>query len=160
MSSLIPDDFSTYIYNNETDYYNEYKKSYFATTTKKSGWDCMRHYEIMANGCIPFFPDIERCPANTMVFIPKHLLMEGNLLFARMNKLTGITQEDIHDCNHLINQLLEYTKTHLTTKALAKNILEKSNHSCASRILYLSGEIRPDYLRCTTLHGFIRYRTT
>jgi hypothetical protein len=46
-------------YNTEEEYYNEYKKSYFAITTKKCGWDCMRHYEILANGCIPYFLNIE-----------------------------------------------------------------------------------------------------
>lgn len=44
LSSLIPGDISTYIYNTEEEYYKEYQQSYFATTTKKSGWDCMRHY--------------------------------------------------------------------------------------------------------------------
>ena len=36
LSSLVPGNIKTYIYNNETDYYNEYKKSYFAITKKKS----------------------------------------------------------------------------------------------------------------------------
>lgn len=35
LSSLIPGVISTYIYNTEEEYYNEYKKSYFAITKKK-----------------------------------------------------------------------------------------------------------------------------
>jgi len=34
-SDLIPGDTSTYIYNTEQEYYDEYKKSYFAITKKK-----------------------------------------------------------------------------------------------------------------------------
>ena len=34
---------STYVYDNEIDYYNGYKNSLFAVTKKKGGWDCMRH---------------------------------------------------------------------------------------------------------------------
>ena len=34
LSSLIPGVQSTYIYNNEADYYDEYKKSFFATTVR------------------------------------------------------------------------------------------------------------------------------
>jgi hypothetical protein len=75
LSSLIPGNLSTYIYNNEEDYYNEYKKSLFATTILKAGWDCMRHYEILLNGCIPYFPNIENCPKNTMKLFPKSNLM-------------------------------------------------------------------------------------
>lgn len=54
MSSLMPGKPDTYIYANETDYYNEYKSSMFALTHKKAGWNCMRHYEILANGCTLF----------------------------------------------------------------------------------------------------------
>lgn len=42
---------NTYIFENEEEYYNDYKKSLFAITRKKGGWDCMRHYEILACGC-------------------------------------------------------------------------------------------------------------
>ena len=33
----------------------------------------MRHYEIMSNGCIPYFIDIESCPKLTMFNFPKDL---------------------------------------------------------------------------------------
>ena len=66
LSNLIPGNMSTYIYNTEEEYYNEYKSSLFAITTKKSGWDCMRHYEILACGTIPYFPNNENCPKDTM----------------------------------------------------------------------------------------------
>ena len=35
LSKLIPGDFKTYIYNNEKDYYEQYKDSIFAITKKK-----------------------------------------------------------------------------------------------------------------------------
>ena len=62
LSDLIPGNTKTYIYNTEEEYYNEYKQSYFAITKLKGGWDCMRHYEILADGCIPYFVNIEKCP--------------------------------------------------------------------------------------------------
>jgi hypothetical protein len=33
----------------------------------------MRHYEILGNGALPYFPDIEGCPERTMVNFPKAL---------------------------------------------------------------------------------------
>jgi len=62
VSDMIPGDIKTYIYYTEKDYYNEYRQSMFAITFKKGGWDCMRHYEILANGCIPYFQNLEECP--------------------------------------------------------------------------------------------------
>jgi hypothetical protein len=156
LSSLIPGDISTYIYNTEEDYYKEYKQSYFATTTKKGGWDCMRHYEILANGCIPYFIDIESCPPNTMALLPKDLLMEGNNLYKKLNtkSITEFTEEDMNEYNNLVIKQLDYTKNNLTTQKIAKHILDKSGFPYVSNILYLSGCTDPDYLRCVTLHGF------
>lgn len=68
---LIPGDVSTYIYRNEDDYYKMYQKSQFGLTFKKAGWDCMRHYEVIGNGCLPRFRDIENCPPYIMVNFPK-----------------------------------------------------------------------------------------
>ena len=55
LAFITPTDKSTYVYTTEEDYYKDYASSYFAVTTKKGGWDCMRHYEILGNNCIPFF---------------------------------------------------------------------------------------------------------
>lgn len=66
---------STYIYKDEKDYYAGYKESRFGVTLKKAGWDCMRHYEILANGCIPWVIGLEQCPEQTMVTFPKQLCL-------------------------------------------------------------------------------------
>lgn len=71
LAHLIPGVQETYIYKSEDDYYNSYKKSHFGLTVKKGGWDCLRHLEILANDCIPYFPDIENCPESTMTFFQK-----------------------------------------------------------------------------------------
>jgi hypothetical protein len=156
LSSLIPGDTSTYIYHTEEDYYNEYKKSYFATTTKKAGWDCMRHYEILANGCIPYFIDIEQCPQYTMHLCPKLLFIEANVLYDRFKTKTmdSLTDTDRNEYYALLRQLYDYTKNHLTTYKMAKYILRMTQFEHVSKILYLSGSTSPDYLRCVTLHGF------
>jgi hypothetical protein len=153
LSNLIPGNISTYIYNTEEEYYNEYKSSLFAITTKKAGWDCMRHYEILASGAIPYFPNIERCPERTMALLPKDLIKEGNALFEKI-RIQSINEENLIECNKLITLLLEYTRTNLTTVKMAQYILNKSGFSNASNILYLSQDTSPDYLRCLTLHGF------
>jgi hypothetical protein len=33
----------------------------------------MRHYEIIANGCMPIFVDIEKCPPKTLHLFPKDI---------------------------------------------------------------------------------------
>ncbi len=157
LSDLIPGILHTYIYQTETDYYNEYKKSYFAITKSKGGWDCMRHYEILANGCVPYFIDIEKCPPNTMTLLPKELIIEGNKLFDnkfKNKKINELSDNDKNEYDILRTKLLEHTKHYLTTDKMAEYILNKTNFGNIRKILYLSGDVNPDYLRCVSLHGF------
>jgi hypothetical protein len=156
LATVIPARTETYIFNEEVDYFNDYKTSMFAITTKKSGWDCMRHYEIMACGCIPYFPNIENCPKNTMTLLPKDLFIECNALYAKYKdyKISDFTSDEFGECSEMITKLIDHTKTYLTTYKMAKYILKKSQSHNVSSVLYLSGRTDPDYLRCVTLHGF------
>jgi hypothetical protein len=72
---------SSYNFSTEDSYYSQYSASIFGLTTKKAGWDCMRHYEIINAGCIPYFPDIKNKPATTMFDYPMELQNYANDLF-------------------------------------------------------------------------------
>ena len=134
----------TYPYSTEKEYYAGYQEAIFGFTCKKAGWDCLRHYEILANGCIPWFPSLRQCPPNTMTLFPKGKVLEA------MKTLKTMDSSGVHPFSQ---ELLDYTRTHLTTRAMAKYMLEASNHADAKRILFLSGNLWTDYLRCLTLHG-------
>ena len=45
----------SYVFEDEAEYRGDLQHSYFGITMKKAGWDCMRHYEIAANGAVPCF---------------------------------------------------------------------------------------------------------
>ncbi len=51
-----------YIFTSETEYYQDLRKSRFGITTKRAGWDCLRHYELAANGCVLCFKDLDFKP--------------------------------------------------------------------------------------------------
>jgi hypothetical protein len=116
-SFITPLDKTTYIYNNEKDYYADYNQARFGVTLKKAGWDCMRHYEILANGCIPYFLDIEKCPALTMTHIPKSLCKEI------ITNASRLKNEDIYD--KFIDKFENHFLAHNTTNALAKYFIDK-----------------------------------
>ena len=156
LSNLVPGDMTTYVYTTEKDYNHQYRESYFAYTKKKGGWDCMRHYEIMANGCIPLFQSIEDCPVNTMALCPKHLFVEANRLYSARfvgKEVDSLREEDIREYTILLKKITKYTQNYLTTAKMAKYVINKSGLENVSKILYLSGCVGPDYLRCLTLHG-------
>lgn len=114
-ATIIPGDKSTYIYTEEKPYYEDYQKSYFGITCKKGGWDCLRHYEILMNGCIPIFPDLEQCPEMTMRRFPKKLVIEA------YNKIKE--GNDLSFYEEYVNLLLDHTRKYLTTESMAKEII-------------------------------------
>ncbi len=117
--TVIPGKMETYVFRDEKSYYEDYQKSYFAVTHKKGGWDCMRHYEILANGCVPYFHDIVFCPDNTMVDFPKKECREANDIVH-----SGILDDKYQD---LANRLLRATKDKLTTESVFNKMLSHLN---------------------------------
>jgi len=154
LAPLIPGKLNTYIYDNENSYYEMYQKSIFALTYKKAGWDCLRHYEILMNGCIPLFLDIKNCPTNCISTLPKEKLIDflnefdkifslynpfkifkkKHLTFHRVLTLFKFNNaksnleffiKENEKVFELKRDLLDFTKKNLTTEILAKYILEK-----------------------------------
>ncbi len=53
---------TSYAFESEAAYYDDLQVSRFGITTKRAGWDCLRHYELAANGCVPCFRNLDRKP--------------------------------------------------------------------------------------------------
>lgn len=53
---------TSYAFSDEAAYYADLRASRFGVTVKRAGWDCLRHYEQAANGCVPCFRDLDRKP--------------------------------------------------------------------------------------------------
>lgn len=133
-ASAIP--WHPYRFMNEQDYYNDYQTSLFGYSCKKGGWDSMRHYEILANACTPYFTDLNECPKNSLFKFPKELVLEAMSLkgidtsinFHNKRFQRGTVDMNVFDIKRYseINQeLLSYTREHLTTESMAKYLLEK-----------------------------------
>ncbi len=153
LAPLIPGKLNTYIYESESSYYEMYQKSIFALTYKKAGWDCLRHYEILMNGCVPLFLDIKNCPKNTISTLPKdklnnflndfndifsfynpfkifkkkHLSFKRVLTLLKFNFKSRNLEKFIKENENIFElkeDLLDFTKKNLTTEILAKNTLD------------------------------------
>jgi len=119
-----------YLYSDEETYYKNYTNSYFALTKKKAGWDCLRHYEILMNGCLPLFSNLHNLPKNIMIHWDKELLKESLDLFwdFRIHKKDfDLNAKNISDSvyNELRNKLVDNLKTNLTTENMFNYILSK-----------------------------------
>ena len=131
-----------------------YSNSIFAITNKKLGWDCLRHYEILMNGCIPLFFNIEDCPKLILKTLPKRRLSEiysnyhsvlhlyspfkiykkkflsAKKIFSYIpnmfkNKSASVFLKKNSSILEIKNELLNFTQQNLTTEILAKYVLNK-----------------------------------
>lgn len=154
LSPLIPGKKKSYIYNNEAEYFKMYNDSLFSLTYRKTGWDCLRHYEILASGSIPLFWDIKKCPELTCTTLPKKQLIQildkfswvvnlynpfkvlkkrfrrkENFINFFLNIFKTIDVQKLiynnSEINDLRNNLLNYTKKNLTSEKLAKYVISK-----------------------------------
>jgi hypothetical protein len=137
-----PNDNRKYTYSSEDDYYKGYQEAVFGYTQKKAGWDCMRHYEILANGCIPYFEGIQEIPPFTMKDFPRELVKEA------------MANANMNNYQFYVEKLLAYTRENLTTVARAKQLLATIGKPNAKSVLFLGTIDTPDYMRTTLLHGF------
>jgi len=54
-----------YAFDSETAYYDDLSISLFGITTRRGGWDCLRHYEIAAAGSVPCVRQLHTKPATS-----------------------------------------------------------------------------------------------
>jgi hypothetical protein len=124
IAHIDPRDRSTYIYDNQEDYYKGYQDSCFGITTKKAGWDCLRHYEILANGCFPLFLDLLSFPSSIMVRFPKMQMLWALKRMLESNHLRDFKLDDEYIFH--LSKAMDILRRDGTTEAIAKRILMSS----------------------------------
>ena len=118
----------------EAEYHANYRRSYFGLTRKKAGWDCMRHIEILAAGCVPLFVDLAIAPAGSLGLLPKDMLGEALRLpgvqvdcppegpKSEADVTVRINPDEFSYARYLnlAKRLLKFTASHLTSTAVAR----------------------------------------
>jgi hypothetical protein len=68
VQAAVPGTHLRYAFDSEDAYYEDLRSSRFGITTKKGGWETLRHYEIAASGTVPCFRDLGSKPARSAPF--------------------------------------------------------------------------------------------
>ncbi len=157
-AEVIPDFKETYRFgpDQQEEYYQMYRDSRFAFTWKKGGWDAIRHYEIIANGCIPVFRDLHQCPDNTMTSFPKSLLSQAmkDLIPWKQN------EEYIEKYNSYVLLLLQWCRANMSCSANARYFIKSLNYKQLGgtpKILFITCDPHVNYLRDFLFIGMWRH---
>jgi hypothetical protein len=118
MAHCDPRDRSTYVYyDSESRYYDQYSDAYFGYSTRKGGWDCMRHHEILAAGALPYFKDFDKCPPGTLATFEREFMAETNFMCDNWEACAN-------QILHWEKRMETARKFLLTTEAIATRILD------------------------------------
>lgn len=113
---------TSYAFDSEFKYYQDIQLSNYGITTKKAGWDCLRHYEIAANGTVLCFKNLHSKPDTCA----PHGLNETNTI--AYNSLSELKQkiEKLSASDYLTYQhnTLTWVKNYTTTKQAEELIKE------------------------------------
>lgn len=115
---------TSYAFASEDAYYDDLSRSRFAVTTKRGGWDCLRHYEIAAAGTLPCVRQLEAKP----VASAPHGLEAGVNCISYQNRSDLEKQLDNLEANPAqYERMLKASGNwihHFTTVEVAKRLLD------------------------------------
>lgn len=148
----------------ELEYKRMYRSSWFSLSPRKTGWDSMRHYEVLSSGSMMVI-DLQECPNRTLAHMPKDLLrqvwsmpgVEGLRAAINRSGEAPRIQPHLFDPERyvaLASELLRFTTHRLTTKALAAYVLRASGNEGARSALFVAECGYGTFLCYTMLHGF------
>jgi len=137
VAAKIPGSHTSYAFTSEEEYFKDLRDSRFGITTKRSGWDCLRHYEIACNGTVICFRDLDLKPETCA----PHGLSEKNTIIYKnaddlMKRISSISNEEY---NRLQAATLEWVRTQTTTE-IAKRIIEETKRTIQKQKFHMAGE--------------------
>jgi hypothetical protein len=110
-----------YVHQQEATYYEDLATSLFGITTKRAGWDCLRHYELAANGAIICFRELERKPPRCA---PHGLTASNSISYRNAGELLRrISHLTMGECDALIEASYGWAMTS-TTERRALSLLD------------------------------------
>eukprot|EP01062_Namystynia_karyoxenos_P038541 TRINITY_DN27968_c0_g1_i2.p1 TRINITY_DN27968_c0_g1~~TRINITY_DN27968_c0_g1_i2.p1 ORF type:complete len:639 (+),score=140.38 TRINITY_DN27968_c0_g1_i2:136-2052(+) len=146
----------------------EYGRSFYCLTFKKGGWWALRHVEIVAAGCMPYFVDIEAAPTHALVTLPKKILYEARELpgvhyhCARNRVFIDHAVFPRRRYDELLRQLITHARRWMTSEAVARFVLASADRP-VRRVLWVSafhpqkaGECRQAGMRKSASRAMIR----
>jgi len=119
--------FKHHIFTEEKDYYNDLAASWFGLSCKKGGWDCLRHYEIIAAGSVLLFKDYDKKPKNCS---PQHLPCISYSTKEELENITNsliINEKPTKSYMDLLLKQRHWLYSSGTTEARALEILQTIN---------------------------------
>lgn len=114
-----------YAFQSQQEYFDDLAQARYGITTKRAGWDCLRHYEIAAAGTVPCFRGLLKKPSGSA---PHGLNSENCIIYENARQLESqidSISEDMY--RKLLHESHEWIKSKTTIKS-AEDILKSATY--------------------------------
>jgi hypothetical protein len=116
---------SNYAFSSQQDYFDDLAEARFGITTKRAGWDCLRHYEIAAAGTVPCFRNLQQKPA---LCAPHGLNADNCVVYTSAADLNMQLQTmGIDHYQNLLAASHAWVQQHTTVQAAARLLQESAS---------------------------------
>ena len=116
--------FKHHKFTDEEEYYNDLNRSWFGLTCKKGGWDCLRHYEIIAARSVLLFKDYnKKHPTCSPLCIPCLWYSSKEELDEITNRLV-VNNKPTDEYMFYLEEQIKWLYNIGTTEARAKYIIK------------------------------------
>lgn len=116
--------FSHHKFSVEEEYYYDLSRAWFGLSCKKGGWDCLRHYEIIAAGAVLLFRDFDKKPK---LCSPQDLPAVSYSTKEQLKKIIKtlvVNNKPTEAYLQILQSQRNWLYNHGTTAARAKNIVK------------------------------------
>lgn len=115
-----------YKFSEEKDYYDDMARSLFGITMKKGGWDCMRHYELLAAGALVMFKNLDDKPSLCAPQCPHFISYTGKADFmAKTARLLGPDGRPNAEYVRILEAQRSWLLENATCTARARNLMRQ-----------------------------------
>jgi hypothetical protein len=116
---------TAYKFTEEKAYYDDLAKSFFGMTMKKGGWDCMRHYELLAAGTVVMFKRLDLKPALCAPQCPDFISYSGKQDFLQKTEALVLNGRPTGEYERIQRAQRDWLLANATCAARARQLMEQ-----------------------------------
>jgi hypothetical protein len=144
-----------YKFTEEKDYYDDLARSFFGITMRKGGWDCARHYELMAAGALVMFRHYDQKPATCAPHCPHFISYTDKKDFMEKASRLVVNGQPTEEYRRILQAQRDWLLANATATARAKQLVGQIEVYFAGKPAEPMPRLHLKWLRRLRIHGFL-----
>jgi len=144
-----------YKFTEEKDYYDDLARSFFGITMRKGGWDCTRHYEILAAGTVVMFKQYDEKPAACSPQCPHFISYKDKKDFMEKANRLVVNGQPTEEYRRILQAQRDWLLANATATARAKQLAGQIENYFAGKPAEPMPKLYFKWLRRWRIHFFL-----